>query len=134
VSLASFLRSYATEHHVFRAAVLSILLTLAVGPDAKQLCMAWCDAQAAAASGCHHEAPATPLSVAGDDCCDDGMLGVGEFLLQDVRRGVPSPDEGHAIPGPRYQVGWSTIVARPGHEPGREWSLEQRSLPTVLRI
>jgi hypothetical protein len=74
------------------------------------------------------------VSVAGDDCCDNGMLGVGEFLRQDVQRGVSSPDEGHAIPILRYQVGSSTIDARPGHEPGREWSLEQRPLQTVLRI
>jgi len=39
---------------VFRAAVLSIVLALAVGQNATLLCRVWCDLQAAAASGCHH--------------------------------------------------------------------------------
>lgn len=71
--------------------------------------------------------------MAGDDSCDN-VVPSAAFLREDVRRGVYSPDGDHAIPVPRYQVACSTTDARPGHEPALEWSLEQRPLPTVLRI
>ena len=133
VSLAFFLRTDRTEHHVFRAAVLSIVLTLAVGPNAALLCRTWCDQQVATASRCHHETSTTSPNVAGDDSCDSSVLSAA-FLREDVRRGVSPPDGDQAIPIPRYQVACSTIDARPGHEPGREWSLEKRPLSTALRI
>ena len=135
-ALAFFLLTDGTEHRVFRAAVLSIVLTLAVGPNASLLCRTWCgDQQAAAASGCHHEAPATSPSVAGEDCCDSAVLGIAALLLKDERLSVSSPDGGHAILVLRYQqLALSPTDARRGDEPGRAWSLERRPLPTVLRI
>jgi len=119
---------------VFRAAVLSIVLTLAVGPNATLLCRTWCDPQAAAASVCRHEAPATSPSVAGDDSCDNMVLSAAAFLRKDVRRGVSAPDAAHAVLVPRYQLAQSTTDASRRHEPGREWPLDKRPLPTVLRI
>ena len=81
---------------MFRAAVLSIVLTLAVGPNASLLCGTWCDPQAVAARGCHDEDPVTPPSVAGDGSCDHVVLSVAAFLREDVRRGVSAPDAGQA--------------------------------------
>jgi hypothetical protein len=121
---------------VFRAAVLSIVLTLAVGPNASLLCRTWCDQQAATASGCHHEDQATSPSVAGDDCCpnrDNGVLSTAEFLPKDMQRGV-SPSGVHATPLLRQEGAHSPTDASLGDEPGREWSLEKGPLPTVLRI
>lgn len=133
-ALACFLRSHGTEHHVFQAVVLSIVLTLAVGPNVSLLCRTWCDQQVAAASRCHHEDQGTSPSVAGNDCCDsdNGML-TAEFLPKDVQSGV-SPDGVHAIPLLRHEFAHSATHASPGDEPGREWSLEKSPLPTVLRI
>lgn len=119
---------------MFRASVLSILLTLAVGPNLALLCGTWCDPQAVAASECHHEAPATSPSVAVDDRCDNMVLGVAAFLRQDVRRGVASQDADQAVLVPRYTLAHSTIATRPRHEPGRASSLEKRPLSTLLRI
>ena len=107
----------------FEASVLSIVLTLAGGPNASLLCGTWCDPHAAAASGCHYEDPAISPSMAGDDCCDHVVLNVAAFLQED-----------HAIPVPRYRLAHSTTDARPGNDTAREWSLEKRPLSTALRL
>jgi hypothetical protein len=134
---------------VFRAVVLSIVLTLAVGPNTALLCRAWCHPQAApsnashhgepsaaASSASHHGEPSAASSVAGDDTCDncDNAVGAAQFLREDLRRNVSAPDVDHAVLVPRHQLAHSTIDARPGQEPGREGSLEARRLATILRI
>lgn len=128
-----FLAILRSERHVVRAFVLSIVLTLAGGPNASLLCRTWCDPQAAAASGCRHEDPATSPSVAGDDSCDKVVLSAA-FLREDVRRGASAPDADDAVLVPRCQLAHSTTDARPRQEPGREWSLDHRPLSTALRI
>ena len=92
----------------------------------------WCDSQAAAASGCHHEKQST-TSVLAEDSCDHVVLSVAAFLREDVRRGVSAPHADHAILVPRYQLALSTN-ARPGSDKARKWPLEKRPFPTVLRI
>ena len=124
---------------VFRAVLLSIVVTLAVGQNSVLLlCNTGCDAHAAPASAPHHEHSSnhsfTSLAVAGNECCDDMRVSAAAFVREDVRRNVSSPDAGYAIPVPSYQVVHPTIATRPGQEPGREWSLEKRALSSALRI
>lgn len=119
---------------MFRAAVLSIVLTLAVGQNASLLCGTWCDPQAVAASGCHDEDPVIPPSVAGDGSCDHVVLSLAAFLGEDVRRGVSAPDTDHAIAAPRYQLAHSTPAARPGNDTAHRWPIGKRLLSTALRI
>jgi hypothetical protein len=119
---------------VLQAAVLSIVLTLATGPSAALLCKTWCIPQAVQANGCHHLAPTASTSVSAHDTCDDLGPGLAPYVREDMRRGVSVPDVAHAIVVPSYQFRPSTINARPCHQPGREWSLEQRPLSTILRI
>ena len=119
---------------MFRAIVLSIALTLAVGPNAELLCNVLCHSETAAANECDHEESTNSPGVAGDNSCDRVVLSVGAFLREDVRRGVSAPDADYAIFVPRYQLAPSTTDTRPRHELGREWWLEQRPLATALRI
>ena len=132
--LASLLLPHGSEHYLFRAAVLSIVLTLAIGPNAELLCKAWCHPQANAANECRHEEPANSASVAGDNGCDHVGLNVGAFLREEIPPGGHSSGVAHAVVVPRYQLARLTTDARPAHEPGREWSLEKRPLSTALRI
>ena len=115
-----------------RAAVLSIVLTLAGGPNAFLLCETFC-LTAAAGNGCHHEAPVTSPSLANEDRCDDVVLSA-IFLREDVRGVVSVPNSERAIPVLPYQLARPASLARPDHEPGREWSLDKRPLPSVLRL
>ena len=131
--LALFLLPYRNEHPVLRVTLLSIVLILAVGPNATLLCRTWCDRQAAASGGCHPEDQATSSIMGGDDSCDTVVVSA-PLLREGERRGVPSPDGDHAIPVLRYEVARSAADARLGHERGREWSLDKRPLATILRI
>lgn len=134
MSLASFLPSHGIEHHVFRATVLPIVLTLAVSSNATLLCSTWCDARAAAvASECQHEDPANAPTVADDDSCNRMVIITAAFLPEEVRRDVSAPNAEHAILVPHHSL-YSTTVTRPGHEAEREWSLEKRPATTALRI
>jgi hypothetical protein len=119
---------------VFRAAALSVVLTVAVGPSASLLCKAWCHPQAGATTECHHADPTASPSVAGDDHCDNVVLGATAVLPEEGRRGVSVPGADHATPVTRYQPAPPTTDTNPRHEPWREWSLEKRPLSTALRI
>jgi hypothetical protein len=128
------LAHWKNEYPVFRAALLSIVFSLAAGQNVALLCRSWCDAHAAVPSECHHENSSTTPSVAGDKDCGKVVVAATAILREDVRRGVWSRDTNQAIPVPRYQLAQLTIQERPGHEPGREWSLEKRPLSIALRI
>ena len=122
------------EPHVFRASLLSIVISLAVGQNVSLLCRTWCAAEAAGAGECHHTSSSPRPMVAGEKSCDNvvtaGILGFRE----DVRRGVSSHDPSQAIPVPRYQLTELTIDARRGQEPWRKSSLDGRPLSVALRI
>ena len=119
---------------MFRAVLLSIVLSLAVGQNVALLCRAWCNAHVAAASGCHHEDSPTTPTVAGDESCDNLVVVATAVLREDVRPNVSSQDANHAIPVPRYQLAQFTIDTCQNREAGRRWLLENRPLSTALRI
>ena len=119
---------------MFRAALVSIVFSLAVGQNVALLCRTWCDAHVAAASECHHKNSSTTPSVAGDEDCGK-VVRVGTAVLrEDVGRDVSSQGANQAIPVPRHQLAQLTIDDRPGQEPWRKPSLERRPLSTALRI
>ena len=145
---------------MLRTVALSIVLTLAVGPNTALLCSAWCHPSMTGSSGSHHGMPVAGPSApqhgepvassasgyrdaavysvmtADNACpdCDNAGFGAVQFLREDVRRSVSALDAVHAILVPRYQFAPSAIDARPGQVPGREWSLGERPLPTILRV
>lgn len=84
---------------------------------------------------CHHE-PSAASSVVGDGTCDDcdSALAAAQFLREDAQRSLSAPGVDHATVVLRHQLVHSTTHAKPGQEPGREWPLDARLLPTVLRI
>ena len=126
------------EHQVFRALIVSIVLTVAVAPNLALLCDVRCQQpQVATASACHHdEEPSAASSVVQRDTgmdCDTVVPGVAALRPEDLRRSASAPLGGHAISVLRYLPAHSTVDARTGREPIRQWSLDNRPLPTVLR-
>lgn len=119
---------------MLRAVALSIVLTLAAGPTAAQLCEAWCSAQSAASSGCHPDASSTDPSLASNCNCDGGALSVGGFFREEVERAGPAPHASDAVRVPRYQVPLLTTTGRPAQQVAYAWSLGSRPLTTALRI
>lgn len=134
---AAFLRGafYArlrSEHHVFRLTALSILLVLGVGPHTALLCKAWCDQQASPATACHHQAPTSAPSVAGDACGNVPSSAV--FIREDVRQGGSAPDSIPNILAPRYAHVASTANAGRHYEARRGESLHRPPASAPLRI
>jgi hypothetical protein len=119
---------------VFQAVVLSIVLTLAVGPNAAVLCNVWCHLHEAAATGCHHQDATASPRVTGDDHCNDVAAITPTFVREDVRPSLSAPDVLHALVGPRLDFIPSPSVTRADHEPAQDWPLEKRPLSTALRI
>jgi hypothetical protein len=121
---------------VFRAALLSIVLTLAAGQDAALLCSVWCHSGGGMAGACEHQTqPATP-GVAGvganDDCAVTGNLVV--FVREDGRRSASAPDVAGAIAVARFAFTPPAAGTLSVYEPNSRLLLELRPLVLALRI
>lgn len=119
---------------VFRAAVLTIVLTLAATPSAALLCRTWCNPHAAAAEGCHQAASTTSTIAAVRDTCEDQGLGAAAFLRANVRRGVSVFQRVHAVAAIRYRLAQTTADERSRQNAWGVWSVKKRPLSTVLRV
>ena len=90
-ALAQLLRLHFSSIDVFRAAVLSIVFTLATGQNAVLLCRNWCDSVETTADGCQHQAQAVSRVIAGETDCQP-ISGAIALLRDDARRGASAPD------------------------------------------
>ena len=117
---------------MFRAALFSIVLTLAVGQNASLLCKVWC--HDATSVGCSHEDSTTSPSVSADDNCPSAVLGMVAFVREDARRTAAAPDAQNALVVPRFRWAHSPTHFRLGFEWGPGPLLEERPLVIALRI
>lgn len=118
---------------MLRAAVASIVLTLAVGQNAALLCQAWCDPHAAAATGCHHDGATSPRLTGGDHCTDC-TFGITAFVREDARRGASAPDAPHAIAVTGFRFAPPPTDIRSCHDRGQQSLLAARPLVIALRV
>lgn len=86
---------------VFRAALVSIVLTLTLGQNAALLCSVWCHPQQDATSTCEHQVPMTFPGVTGNESCIQVAAELTALVREDARR---------AATGSHAQQG--TVVAR----------------------
>jgi len=119
---------------VFRAALFSIVLAMAVGQDAALLCKASCDQPEASAVGCQHQDATTSPTVSGDDNCGNLAVDAMAFVREDTRRGAAAPDTLNALVISRLRFAPSLPDSRSGYEAGPQLQLEARPLVTALRI
>jgi len=118
---------------VIRVLVFSIVLALAIGPNAALPCLTGCEEpQAVAVSGCHDEDAVGSMSLT-QDTCDHVVLHTVAFLEDQVRR-APVPDAGHGVVTSRYQLTPPMIQGHPWHGRGSERSIEHQPISTALRI
>lgn len=119
--------------NVFRAALLSIVLTLAAGPDAALLCGIWCHSGGGMAGTCEHQTETTsPAIIANDDCTVSRSAIV--FVREDARRSTSAPTVRGADAVP--QSAWTPPASGrlSGYEPASRGLLELRPLILALRI
>lgn len=118
---------------MFRAAVLPIVLTLAVGPNASLLCAVWCHPDAASAGQCGHPNATSTPRLATDDSCPAIVAGSTAFVREDTRRGVSTPQAQNAVVVPPFQFTPPPRHAASTREAAQSPPLETRPLVT-LRI
>ena len=117
---------------MFRAALFSIVLTLAVGQNASLLCEVWC--HDATPEGCPHQHSTAPLSVRADESCTDSAVVAAAFVGEDSRREDPGPDARNALVVPRFRYAAPPTDSGSGCEAGRLPTLDARPLLIALRI
>lgn len=117
---------------MFRAALFSIVLTLAAGQSASLLCEVWC--HDATSAGCPHQDPTTSLSVGVDDSCTNVVVVAAAFVGEDARRTDPGPYAKNAPVVPRFRFAAPPTDSGSGYEAGRLLLLEARPLLIPLRI
>ena len=117
---------------MFRAALVSVALTLAIGPNAGLLCTFWCldDMPMGFA---HHEST-TSASVRADDTCTNVSVDAVALVREDSRRTAPASDPRNALVVVRFLFVAPATDPRPGYESGRRLLLEERPLVIALRI
>ncbi len=118
---------------VFRATVLSIVLTFGGGPSVSLFCEAWCDPDVAAERGCHHEDHGSSTSVANDDSCQDTIQET-VVLKNDVRRRAFSERAGCVALVTHFQLASAATSGRHIGELGRTLADLKRPQTTPLRI
>jgi hypothetical protein len=117
---------------VFRTALFSIVLTLAVGQNVRLFCEAWCHDDTSAE--CPHEDSTKSPSVSSEDNCRSADVGVVAFVREDARRTAAAPDGQNALVVPRFLFDPSPADLRSGFELGWRLLLEERPLILALRI
>ncbi len=119
---------------MLRAFILSIVLTLAIGPDGAIVCQTLCAPQADVTNPCDHDATSPLQIAAGDECCDDLMAGGASSPFPAMRRDTSLPSGDIAMPVLRDALPGSTTTGHFGYEPGSRQSPAHRPLLTILRI
>jgi hypothetical protein len=117
---------------VFRAALFSIVLTLAFGQNASLLCQVWCPDTTSAA--CPHQDSETSPRVSAHDDCRSDAFGAVAFVREDARRTAAAPDAQNALALPRFLMALSPTDLRTVFESGQRRPLEERPLVITLRI
>lgn len=119
---------------MFRVVILSIVLTLAAGPQTSLLCRLWCPPSDAATTECDHHDQAPSPSVTGDDSCSVEVLNTPGFIREDGPRVTTGSDAAHGVPVPHYRLMRPTSALLAVECGERAWALERRPLETALRL
>jgi hypothetical protein len=117
---------------VSRAALFSIVLTLAFGQNASLLCKVWCPDTTSEA--CPHQDSITSTSVSAHDKCRGDVGRAVAFVREDARRTAAAPDAQNALAVPRFPSALSHTDLDTGFASGRRLLLEERPLVIALRI
>jgi hypothetical protein len=120
------------EHPVFRAALFSIVLTLAFGQNASLLCQVWCPDTTSA--GCPHQDSTTSPSASARDNCRSDVGGAVAFVREDARRAAAAPDAQNALVISRFRLTSSPSDLGAHGELWRRLSFEERPFLVALRL
>lgn len=118
--------------NVFRAAIFSIVLTLAAGQNIGLLCHVWCPPDAGAASGCEHQTSTSP-SLKPYDGCNEAVSDAIAIAREDGRRTIAPHGQSAAVV-PRFALAAPVRHARAGCDLDSRRLLDARPLVLALRV
>jgi hypothetical protein len=118
--------------NVFRAVILSIVLTLATGQNIGLLCHMSCPPDAGTVSGCEHQTTTSPSLKPYEDC-NEAVSDAIAIAREDGRPTVAPHGQSAAVV-PRFAFAIPTLEARSGYEPDSRRLLDARPLVLALRI
>jgi len=122
--------------NVFQAALLSLVVILAAGPNAALYCGLWCHSAESMTSGCEHHHPTgalkAPVVVPSGDCAIGGSAVV--FVREAAQRNTSAPKDQSAVAVPRFAFNASSAGASSTYDSGSQLPLELRPLVLALRI
>jgi len=110
---------------VFRAALLSIVVTLTLGQNATLLCSVWCHPQQSASSACGHHVPMTSPSMTGNESCVQAAAGPMVLVREDARGIASDSYARYGATVARFQV------VPPSTSPARELERAQPPPPAA---
>ena len=119
--------------NVFRAVLLSIVLTLAAGQNAALLCDVWCHSGEEKAGTCEHQTQATAQGIVASDDCAVNVNPV-VFVREDGRRSASAPDVAGAVAIARFAFTPPAAGTLSAYAPNGRLLLELRPLVLALRI
>jgi hypothetical protein len=117
---------------VIRAALFSIAVILAVGPNLDLLCKVWC--QDATSTECRHPASTTSLNVGADNSCSDLGTGTLAFVRDGGRTAQARDVQNAALVVLPFRFVNSPMDPRPDGESGPRLLHTPDPLVTALRI
>lgn len=119
---------------MFRAALVSIVLTLATGQDVSTLCRIFCDPVQAATTGCHDDNTGMAAIVKGNDDCGTTVDTAATLAREEQSRAASDQHARPVVVVPRALAQAAIDVARAGLQPGGASGLESPTVLTPLRI
>jgi hypothetical protein len=119
---------------VFRAALVSIVLTLTLGQNAALLCVVWCHPQHGVKSACEDQVPTTSPSVTANESCARLATGPTAFVREDARKLASASDGHQGIVVAPFQFVAPPSLSAHDLEHAQSTALEARPLVLALRI
>jgi hypothetical protein len=118
---------------MFRAALLSLVLTLAAGPNVALLCGVWCHPSERMAGACEHQTQAARPGIdANDDCAINSNPVV--IAREDGRLGASAPDVAGVVVVARFAFTPPAAGVLSAYEPNGRLLLQLRPLILARRI
>ena len=119
---------------MFRAALVSVVLTLTLGQNAALLCVVWCHPQHGVNSACEAQVPTTSPSVTANESCAPVATGQTAFVREEGRK-LASASVGHQgiVVAPLRFVAPPSFSAH-SLEDAQSAALKARPLVLALRI
>ena len=132
MGLAPLLLVLIASIDVFRASILSIVLTLGAGQNIGLLCHMWCPPDAGRVSGCEHQTTASPSLTPYEDCNEAASDAIA--IAREEGRQTATPHVQSAAVVPPFGVAAPSHEVRSSYEPDSRRLFDARPLVLALRV